>query len=314
MRRMYGSGSVHVRGVSVASARARDLEKRITILTVTSPFVALGVAVWVMWNHGVSAVDVCLLIAMYSLNIVGIGVGYHRYFTHRAFDTTPAVKAVLAALGSIGAQGPLLYWTALHRRHHALSDKEGDPHSPHLHGVGIKSALLGFWHAHTGWLFVYEVHNWSIYVPDLIKDRLSFRLSRLYFVFLLAGLALPAVAGGLIVRSWYGAWTGLLWGGLVRIFLTHHMTWSVNSICHIAGSRPYRTTDRSRNNMWLALPSFGESWHNNHHAFPTSAYHGLRWWQVDLSAYLIGTLKVLGLAWNVKLPTVARMKSRAGED
>lgn len=300
-----------IAGVSVTSSSAQALERRITLAAVIIPFLGLIASTVLLWRRLIGPLELWIFAVMYVLNIVGIGVGYHRLLTHRAFQTTKPIRIMLAILGSLAAQGPVLFWTALHRRHHAVSDRPGDPHSPHLHGEGIVNSLLGFWHAHTGWLFVHQVNDWSLYVPDLIKDRTLFRINRLYFLWVSLGVLIPGAVDGLISHSWAGVAKGILWGGLARISATHHTTWSVNSICHIVGSRPFKTKDFSANNFWLALPSFGESWHNNHHAFPTSAFHGLRWWQIDLSAYVIKLLKVLGLAWDVKVPSEARMRELA---
>jgi stearoyl-CoA desaturase (delta-9 desaturase) len=297
-----------LRTVAPSSSHARVFERRITFVAVVTPFIGLLAAVFLLWRTGVGPTELWLLGIMYAVSLIGIGVGFHRYLTHRAFETTRVVRIVLAIMGSVAAQGPVLFWVALHRRHHATSDREGDPHSPHLHGEGVKNFLRGFWHAHTGWLFVHEVHDWSILAPDLIRDRTLFRINRLYFLWVMSGLAIPGAVEGIITGTWQGVAKGILWGGLVRICLGHHTTWSVNSICHIVGTRPFRTNDRSVNNFWLAIPSFGESWHNNHHAFPNSAFHGLRWWQIDLSGYLIRLLQLTGLAWNVKAPSEIRIQ------
>lgn len=290
-------------GVTTPNVRARVLEQRVAVLFVVVPFAALLTAIVLLWRTGVGPIDVALLVGMYVANIIGIGVGLHRHFSHRSFQTTTPIRVVLAILGSIAAQGPPLFWAAVHRRHHAYSDRDGDPHSPHLSGDGIRNLVRGFWHAHVGWLFKPEVHDLSVFVPDLVRDPLIFKVSRLYFVWVALGLIVPAAIGGVLTGTWTGAATGLLWGGLVRISLTHHTTWSVNSICHIYGRRPFRSRDYSANNLWLAIPSFGEAWHNNHHAFPSSAFHGLRWWQIDLSGYIIRLLELTGLAWNVKRPS-----------
>lgn len=205
----------------------------------------------------------------------------------------------------MAAQGPLLFWAAVHRRHHTFSDRPGDPHSPNLHDEGLKNYLRGFWHAHAGWLFSPEINDWALYVPDLLKDLTIVKVSRLYLAWVLFGLAVPAVVGALLTGTLKGAAGALLWGGLIRISLTHHTTWSVNSICHLYGTRTFQSQDLSTNNFWLAVPSFGESWHNNHHAFPGSAFHGFRWWQIDFSGYVIRLLQSLNLAWDVKTPSKA---------
>jgi stearoyl-CoA desaturase (delta-9 desaturase) len=289
--------------VIARAARARAVERRVTLVVVIVPFLGLIAAIILLWRSMVGPIALWLLVVMYVANILGISVGFHRYFSHRAFQTTQPLKIILAVLGSAAAQGPVLFWTAIHRRHHSFSDRPGDPHSPHLYGEGYRNFWRGFWHAHTGWLFSGEANDWAMYVPDLMRDRTIFKINTLYPLWVALGLAIPLVIGGVLSRTWWGAAEGLLWGGLVRICLTHHTSWSVNSICHIFGSRPFRSKDLSSNNFWLAIPSFGESWHNNHHAFPSSAFHGLRWWEVDLSAYVIRCLRALGLVWNVRVPS-----------
>jgi len=301
------------------NARATRLARRVAIATVVLPFVGFIISVILLWQRAFGVVDLCLLVSFYAVTTLGVGVGFHRLYAHRGFQTSTPVRVILAILGSMAAEGPILFWVAVHRRHHTYSDRPGDPHSPHLHGEGAWNALRGFWHSHSGWMFRPELTGWAYYVPDLLRDRLLFQINRLYFLWLSVSLLLPAVFGGLLTLSWRGALLGFLWGGLARIFLVHHTTWSINSICHIYGSRPFRNRDLSANNFWMALLSFGEGWHNNHHAFPTSVMHGLKWWQVDVSGYVIQVLKTTGLAWNVKIPSSrmiaeARKKALAGED
>jgi stearoyl-CoA desaturase (delta-9 desaturase) len=293
-----------VAGASTANARARRRERRIALVVVLTPFLALVLAIVLLWGRGVGPIELGLLAGMYSLTMTGVMVGFHRHFAHNSFQTTPAVRATLAILGSMGAQGPILYWTAIHRRHHAFADLPGDPHSPHLSGPGVVGWLRGAWHSHIGWLFAGQVTDWSRYILDLLRDRMVYRINRLYFVWVLLGLAIPAALGGLLAWSWEGAGLGLLWGGLVRVCLCQHATWSIGSIAHLFGSAPYdtHTHDQSRNNFWIAIPTWGEGWHNNHHAFPYSAMHGLRWWQIDPSGYVIRGLRLVGLAWDVKAP------------
>jgi stearoyl-CoA desaturase (delta-9 desaturase) len=215
------------------------------------------------------------------------------------------VQFTLGVLGSMAVQGSLRQWVGLHRRHHQFSDRSGDPHSPHLHGAGIRGLLGGLWHAHLGWIFRPDPPDLDRYVKDLDRSRLLRRVSALFPVWVALGLLLPGVLGGVVTRTWGGVWTGLIWGGLVRVFLVHHVTWSVNSICHMWGFRPYASEDESRNNFVVGMLALGEGWHNTHHAFPTSARHGLRWWQPDISYYVIRVLSWLGLAWDLHLPSKA---------
>lgn len=289
------------------------IEKAVNLGAVVVPFVAAVGAVVLLWNSWVSAADLGIAAAMYLLTAVGITVGFHRLLTHRSFQTAKPLEYLFAVLGSMAVQGPVISWVADHRKHHAHSDEEGDPHSPHVgHGDGVRGVLAGLWHAHTGWLMSTQGRaDWKRYAPDLYEDRGMRTISRRFVPILLAGLALPALAGYLVSGTVAGAATGLLWGGLVRIFYVHHITWSVNSVCHFLGSRRFDTDDRSTNVFWLALPSLGESWHHNHHAFPRSAVHGLRRWELDPSALIIATLEKIGLARNVVRISPERQAERA---
>lgn len=246
---------------------------------------------------GFTVVDAVLFASMYWLTLgLGLCVGFHRHFTHGAFQAGPALRVCLAVLGSMSAQGPLAYWVAVHRRHHEHSDEEGDPHSPHSGGGGWR----GLWRAHFGWALEFGAPNGTHYCPDILREPHLMAVNRRYRSCVALGFALPAALGGLATGTWTGALGGLIWGGLVRVFLTSNATWSLNSFCHRFGSRPFATHDKSRNNGWLALPTLGESWHNNHHAFPHSAAHGLGPLQLDVNYLSIAALEKLGLARNVK--------------
>jgi stearoyl-CoA desaturase (Delta-9 desaturase) len=238
---------------------------------------------------------------MYAATGLGVTVGFHRLFTHRAFKAKKGVRATLAILGSAAIEGPVISWVADHRKHHAFSDVPGDPHSPHVdHGHGLKGALRGLLHAHVGWLFIHTQRaNKVRYAPDLMKDPQVAFVERTFLLWVFLGLAVPFALGWLIGGTLHSALTGLLWGGLVRVLLLHHVTYSINSLCHFFGRRRFDTGDESRNLAWLAPLSLGEAWHNNHHAFPTSAAHGLRRWEIDVSAGVIRLLERAGLAWNV---------------
>jgi stearoyl-CoA desaturase (Delta-9 desaturase) len=275
--------------------------KLVNLGAVVVPFLATLAAVVLLWDRLVSWHDLVLLAVMYLVTASGITVGFHRLLTHRSFRTHKPTEYAFATLGSMAVQGPVIAWVADHRKHHAHTDVEGDPHSPHVgHGDGVTGVLRGLWHAHTGWLLSEHGRaDWKRYAPDLYEDRGMRLINRRFVSLVMLGLALPAAAGYLITGTAAGAATGLLWGGLVRIFFVHHVTWSVNSICHFLGTRRFDVDDRSTNVFWLALPSLGESWHHNHHAFPRSAQHGLRRWELDPSALLIGAMERVGLAWNV---------------
>lgn len=279
---------------------------------VALPLLATAAAIPLLWNRLVSGKDLVILAGMYLLTAFGVTVGFHRMLTHRSFQSPKPVEYALAALGSMSVQGPVISWVADHRRHHAHADVEGDPHSPHVgHGEGIGGVTRGLWHAHVGWLVREQgMARRRKFAPDLLEDRGMRWISRQFPLLVLAGLAIPAAAGFAVTGTALGAATGLLWGGLVRIFLVHHVTWSVNSLCHFLGSRRFETEDRSTNVFWLALPSLGESWHHNHHAYPRSAAHGLRHRELDPSALLITGMERLGLARNVVRITPERQDAR----
>ena len=278
------------------------------LLAVIIPFIAFLAALVLLWNRAVGPLDLGILAVLYLLSGVGVTVGFHRLLTHRAFETHRPLKYALAVLGSMSVQGPVITWVADHRKHHAHPDQEGDPHSPH---VGHGSGLRGLLHAHMGWLMNSMGRaQRRRYAPELMEDPGMRAINRSFELIVVAGLAIPFALGYLIGGTLTAALTALLWGGLVRIFLLHHVTWSINSVCHFFGRRRFATEDHSTNVFWLALPSLGESWHHNHHAFPRAAQHGLRRWEVDPSGALIGLLERLGLAWNVVRITPERQRER----
>ncbi len=284
-------------------------EKTANLAGVVVPFVGVLAAVLLLWNDWVDAVDLGLLAFFYVLTAMGITVGFHRLLTHRSFATKPWLERTFAVLGSLSVQGSVLDWVADHRKHHAHTDAEGDPHSPH---VGHGSGLGGLWHAHMGWLTETQGQaDWKRYAKDLYEDPKMRAIGRRFPLLVLVSLLLPTLAGfalhGFTVE---GAIRGYVWGGLVRIFLVHHVTWSVNSVCHFFGRRRFDVDDRSTNVGWLALLSLGESWHHNHHAFPRSAEHGLRRTEIDPSALVIRGLERVGLAWNVVRIAPERQRAR----
>jgi stearoyl-CoA desaturase (Delta-9 desaturase) len=279
-----------------------ETRDRIITGTVTAvPFIALLVAAWQLWNDALRWSDLIVFAMCYVATGLGVTVGFHRHLTHRAFKARRWVRGTLAILGSAAIEGPVVSWVADHRKHHAFADKHGDPHSPHVdHGHGWQGALKGLLHAHVGWLFIHTHRGAKKrYAPDLLADPLIRFIDRTFLLWAMVGLLVPFGLGYLIGGSVYAALTGLLWGGAVRMLVVHHVTYSINSLCHFFGRRSFPTDDESRNLLWLSPLTFGESWHNNHHAFPTSYAHGLRWWQLDPSAGVIWALEKLGLAWDV---------------
>ncbi|MEU8774638.1 acyl-CoA desaturase [Streptomyces sp. NPDC048606] len=291
----------------------RSVEQIALLLFITVPFLALLAAIPLAWGWGVSWLDVGLMVFMYFLACHGITIGFHRYFTHGSFKAKRPLRIALAIMGSMAVEGPLVRWVADHRKHHKYSDHEGDPHSPWRFGETVPALMKGLWWAHIGWLFDEEQTNQQKYAPDLIKDPAIRRISRDFVFWTIFSLAIPPVVGGLVTMSWWGAFTAFFWGSLVRVALLHHVTWSINSICHAVGKRPFKSRDRSGNVWWLAVLSCGESWHNLHHADPTSARHGVLRGQVDSSARLIRWFEQLGWATDVRWPSEARIDARRKE-
>jgi stearoyl-CoA desaturase (delta-9 desaturase) len=275
---------------------------RIATGTITAlPFIALGIVCWQVWSDLLRWSDVAVFLIMYVLTGLGVTVGFHRHLTHRSFKTSKPLRGLLSILGSVAIEGPVISWVADHRKHHTYSDQEGDPHSPHVgHGGGFRGALKGLAHAHVGWLFIHT-HRGARdrYARDLIDDPVVSFVDRTFLVWALGGFAVAFGLGYAIGGTLDAALTGLLWGAGVRMLVVHHVTYSINSLCHFFGRQRFPTGDESRNLLWLALPTFGESWHNNHHAFPTSAEHGMRRWEIDPSALVIRGLERVGLVWDV---------------
>ncbi|TQM06246.1 acyl-CoA desaturase [Pseudonocardia kunmingensis] len=292
----------------LTDGRKSATEQALVIAFMVVPLLALAAAVPLAWGWGLSWLDVVLAVTFYFLTGLGVTVGFHRYFTHGSFKAKRPLRIALAVIGSTAFQGTVIGWVADHRRHHAFSDKEGDPHSPWLFGTGPRAMIRGFWHSHMGWILDRDRTNAHRFAPDLLADRDIVAVDRLFVPLTLASLAVPALIGGLVSGTWWGALTALFWAGLVRVAVLHHVTWSINSICHMVGDRPFAARDRSANVWWLAVLSFGESWHNLHHADPTCARHGVQRGQVDISARVIWAFERLGWAHSVRWPTTRRLQ------
>jgi stearoyl-CoA desaturase (delta-9 desaturase) len=288
------------------------LQRNANIAAVVIPFVAVFVAIPLLWNSLVGWADLGIMAAIYLATAFGVTIGFHRLLTHRAFETHRPLKCVFAVLGSMAVQGPVIAWVADHRKHHAHTDEEGDPHSPHL---GEGSGLRGLYHAHVGWLFEENgLADAKRYAPDLLEDRGMRFVNRHFLWWVGLSLLLPFALGYALGGTLAAALLAFFWGGLVRIFFVHHVTWSINSICHFFGQRRFDTDDQSTNVAWLALPSLGEAWHHNHHAFPRAAMQGMRWWEVDVSGMVIRAMQKVGLAWNVILISPERQAQRLATD
>jgi stearoyl-CoA desaturase (delta-9 desaturase) len=276
-------------------------DRIITGIVTGAPLVCLGIVCWQIWGSWLGWNDVIVFALMYAATGLGVTVGFHRLLTHRSFSTGPRTRAAFGILGSAAIEGPVISWVADHRKHHAFSDQEGDPHSPHVdHGTGWRGALRGLAHAHVGWLFIHTQRGRRTrYAPDLLADPVIAWVDRTFLRWALGGLGVSFLLGWLFGGTLKDGFTGLLWGGGVRMLVVHHVTYSINSLCHFFGRRRFDTGDESRNLAWVALLSFGEGWHNNHHAFPTAAFHGRRPWEIDVSAGVIWLLEKTGLAWDV---------------
>ena len=289
--------------------------KLINVAAVTIPFAGFAAAMALTWGGLFNATHLWIMLGMGLFTAAGITVGFHRLFTHKSFKAPAIVRWIFAVAGSMAVQGPVIRWCAEHRRHHQHSDTEDDPHSPHMSpdgswGEGLRATLRGAYHAHVGWLFEPRSKGLGKYSQDLQADPVLAMVTRQFPYWVIAGLLLPALLGGVLTMSWMGALLGFVWGGLVRVLIVHHVTWSVNSICHLWGTRPFESHDLSRNNAIVGVLALGEGWHNNHHAFPTSARHGLRWWELDISYMIIMAMKLFGLASDVKRPDAARMAGK----
>ncbi|MCW2941408.1 MAG: stearoyl-CoA 9-desaturase [Actinomycetia bacterium] len=287
-----------------------NFELILLVVFIVVPFLAVLAAVPLAWGWGLGWSDLAILFVFYAVSGLGITVGYHRYFTHGSFKANRPLRVALALAGSLALEMGVIDWVATHRRHHKFSDKEGDPHSPWRFGGDWRALTKGFFWAHMGWLFDRGRTSWQKYCPDLVADKDIKAISRYFPLIVLGSLGAPALLGGLLTMSWQGAVTGFFWGSLVRISLLHHVTWSINSICHMMGETPFDSRDKARNVWWLAIPSFGESWHNLHHADPTCARHGVLKGQLDSSARTIWIFEKLGWASDVRWPKADRLAAK----
>jgi stearoyl-CoA desaturase (delta-9 desaturase) len=295
---------------TISNSYLHRLQRRHFLLFDIIPVIGTAGAFAFLAVHPFGVTELVLLLSLWLLTGLGVTVGYHRLFTHRTFQAAPSVVLALAVLGSMAGQGGVVSWAALHRRHHECSDREGDPHSPNLSGGGFRGRLRGLAHSHFLWMHRHDYPNIVHYTPDLLKNRMVVRVSRAYYWIVVSGVLLPALIGGLVTLSWTGALSGLLWGGLVRIFLLEHIVWAINSVLHSYGTKPYDSREQSRNGALFALLTLGEAWHNNHHAFPESASFGLDWYRADPGFWLIRLLAACGLVWDIGLPTQERRAAK----
>jgi stearoyl-CoA desaturase (Delta-9 desaturase) len=295
------------------SAYISALQRRHFLVFDVVPNVMALLAIPYLLVIGVRSSDLCAFVIMWAITGLGITVGYHRLFTHRAFKANDRVRTILAFCGVLAGQGPVISWAAIHRRHHELSDRSGDPHSPNLHGTSFLAGLKGLLHAHYTWMFEHEYPNAAHYTADLLKDRSILKVNRNYYLIALGGLVVPGIICGLVTGSWLAVVSGILWGGFIRMAVLGHTIWAINSILHRVGNRPFATPDHSNNAGIVALLTFGESWHNNHHAFPSSAKFGLRRGWSDPGWWLVSALEMLGLASDIRQPTDSLIEQKLTE-
>ncbi|WP_405535428.1 fatty acid desaturase [Streptomyces sp. NBC_00075] len=297
-------------GIVRLDPRSLRIKRFSALTTMTLPLAGTVAAVYLLATGQFTATDVILFLVFYAVHLGGVTIGLHRYLAHKAFKTSPWFQDVLMAAGSLAAQGPLLFWVATHRRHHKFADREGDPHSPNLHGTGFKARMRGLWYAHMPWMLSEESSKWSVYAPDVLRDRRLVLHHRLYPTWVTAGLVLPAVIGFAVGHTAMSAFSGLVFGGLARIFVANQAAWCVGSICHAFGSRPFDNGDKSTNSWWVAVLTFGEGLQNNHHAFPGSYRHATRWWEPDLSGWVLTVLGRLHIVWDLHEPSAARIAQK----
>jgi stearoyl-CoA desaturase (Delta-9 desaturase) len=305
------AGGDRPRRFAIETPYLHRMQRRHFILFNVVPLAGTIAAIVLAFLYPVGRLELALFLGMWLLTGLGVSAGYHRLFTHRSYKATTAVRMALAIMGSMAGLGPVISWSAMHRRHHQCADHDGDMHSPNLHGPGLRGRIRGFMHAHVSWMLKHEYPNIVYYVPDLLEDRPIVRVSRHYQTWVLLGLAIPAAVGGLVSGSLLGALTGFLWGGLVRMFVVSQSISALNSVLHTIGSRRFQLPDHSGNNWLLGLIIWGEGWHHNHHAFPRSASFGLAWYRADISYWFIQLLESLGLAWDVRVPTAEQVAARS---
>jgi stearoyl-CoA desaturase (delta-9 desaturase) len=296
--------------VMLGSAGQARAEQVALFAFIVIPLIAVFGAVPLLWGHGIGWSDVIIAVTFYIVAGLGITVGFHRYFTHGSFKAKRGLRIALAIMGTLAIEGPIIRWVSDHRRHHAFSDREGDPHSPHRFGPGVWNLAKGLFYAHVGWLFEPSQSSQVKYSPDLLADKDIKKVNDLFPAIVAVSLLAPAVIGGLVTWSWQGALTAFFWGSIIRVGLLHHVTWSINSVCHTFGERPFKSRDRSTNFWPLAILSFGESWHNLHHADPTCARHGVDPGQLDPSARVIRWFEQAGWAYDIRWPVEKRLAAK----
>lgn len=281
------------------------------IMVIALPIIGLIAGIIMLWGPGIQPIHLALMLGGYILTGHGITIGYHRLFTHKSFKTSRFMTFIIALLGTMAWEGPIMRWVGTHRMHHQHSDNPLDPHSPHTHGDHALSFWKGLWHSHMGWIMFSTPAELSKYTPDLRKDKMLVWFDRFFLPIALLGLVIPGLIAWAVTGTLMGGLLGFIWGGLVRVFLVHHITWSVNSACHLWGAQHFKSHDHSRNNAVFGVLAFGEGWHNNHHAFPASARHGLKWYQFDSSYLVIRAMKAVGLASDVIVPSAQRQAEKA---
>jgi stearoyl-CoA desaturase (Delta-9 desaturase) len=298
------------RAVLQLNPRTARAKRVVALVTIGIPAVGFGIALYLMLTGRATALDYTLFVVFYAIQMFGITIGFHRYLAHKSFKTSRFFEGVLMITGSMALEGPLLFWVTTHRRHHRFADEPGDPHSPNLSGAGLRGKLKGLWYAHIPWMFSDEESRATVFAPDVLRDRRLYSYHRTYFVWALASLLLPAVLGFVIGGSLAAALSGFIFGGLARVFIANQAAWCVGSISHMIGSRPFVNRDDSANNWPVAVFTFGEGLQNNHHAFPSAYKHAMRWWEPDLSGWVLAVLAKVGIVWDLRMPDRQTINSR----
>ena len=281
------------------SARAKRV---VALVTIGVPAIGFAIALYLVFTVSATLLDYALFVVFYAIQMFGITLGFHRYAAHKQFKTSRFFEGVLMIAGSMALEGPLLFWVSTHRRHHRFADELGDPHSPNLSGTGLRGKLKGLWYAHIPWMFSDQESRATVFARDVLRDRQLYNYNRTYPVWALASLLLPAVLGFAIGGTLAAAFSGFIFGGLARVFVANQAAWCVGSISHMIGSRPFVTRDNSANNWPVAIFTFGEGLQNNHHAFPSAYRHAMRWWEPDLSGWVLAVLAKVGIVWDLRMP------------
>jgi stearoyl-CoA desaturase (delta-9 desaturase) len=302
------AGIQEARGIKRLNKQAHAVQRNYALLVMAIPFLGSLEAARLAFTGRAGWLEAALFLGMYFVHMGGVTIGLHRQFSHRSFKSGPIFQALSIIAGSMGGQGPLLYWVSTHRAHHKYSDKAGDPHTPQLHGTGFRNRMRGLFYSHMPWMLSDTIASPSDFCKDILRDRALMKLNQGYFLWLILGLLIPGALAFAVTGDPARFWSGFIFGGMLRMFVANQAAWCVGSVCHMFGSRPFRTHDASGNNWWVAILTFGEGLQNNHHAFPRYYRHAVEWYEPDLSGWLVAILERLGVVWDVNRPSKATVE------